>query len=191
MGRRRTFDPIEAARSARAVFWRQGFEASSVSDLEDATGLNRSSLYHEFGSKRGLFDAAADNYLDEVARPRLRVLTHKPIPPDAVGMYLRSLRDALLVNASAASDHGCLIVNTAGSLIGKDEAVRDRIVAYRTEIATAIENGLTHQPGFDSSRVKPTATAITSLVVAAMTLTRVDPTAAAQTLDIAVALANG
>ncbi|MDD0859753.1 TetR/AcrR family transcriptional regulator [Arthrobacter alpinus] len=43
-------------------------------DLERATGLSRSSIYHAFGSKRGLFDAAVASYLSEIIRPRLQPL---------------------------------------------------------------------------------------------------------------------
>ena len=191
MGRTRKFDADEVIRSARAVFWRQGFEGSSLPDLEQATGLNRSSLYHAFGSKRGLFDAAVDSYLDEVIRPRLRILTEAPVPPDVVRTYLTGMKAALLGRASDASENGCLMVNTAASPIAKDESVRERVAAYRAEIAAAIESGLAHQPGFAPSRVAPTAMAVTSLVVAAMTLTRVDSSAAAETIDAALAIACG
>ena len=191
MGRKRNFDVDEAVRAARSVFWSNGYEGASLPDLEAATGLNRSSIYHAFGSKRGLFDAVVDNYLDEVIRPRLRVLTNEPVPADAVTTYLTGLRAALLAAGSPASDHGCLMVNTAGSPIAKNDAVRGRVAAYRAEIAAALESGLAHQPDFDRSRVAPTAMAITSLVVAAMTLTRVDSAAAAETIDAALALVGG
>jgi len=189
VGRTRKFDVDDAVRAASAVFWRQGYEGTSLPDLEAATGLNRSSLYHAFESKRGLFDAAVDSYLNEVVRPRLRILTEAPIPPDAVQIYLNGLKKALLASASAASENGCLMVNTAGSPIGKEDAVRDRVVAYREELSAAIESGLAHQPGFDPQRVAPTAMAISSLVLAAMTITRVDSAAAAETIDAALALA--
>ena len=188
MGRKRSFDADEAVRAARSVFWSNGYEGASLPDLEAATGLNRSSIYHTFGSKRGLFDAAVDSYLNEVIRPRLRVLLEDPVPPDAVRTYLTGLKAALLARASASSENGCLMVNTAVAPIAKEESVRERIAAYRAEIAAALESGLSHQPYFDRSRVAPTAMAVTSLVVAAMTLTRVDSAAAAETIDAALAL---
>ncbi|HZJ39327.1 MAG TPA: helix-turn-helix domain-containing protein [Demequina sp.] len=188
MGRKRSFDADEAVRAARSVFWSNGYEGASLPDLEAATGLNRSSIYHTFGSKRGLFDAAVDSYLNEVIRPRLRVLLEDPVPPDAVRTYLTGLKAALLARATASSENGCLMVNTAVAPIAKEESVRERIAAYRAEIAAALESGLSHQPDFDRSRVAPTAMAVTSLVVAAMTLTRVDSAAAAETIDAALAL---
>lgn len=191
MGRNRKFDADAVIRSARSVFWRNGFEGSSLPELEQATGLNRSSLYHAFGSKRGLFDAAVDSYLDEIVRPRLRILTEAPVPPDAVRTYLTGMKAALLAPASASAENGCLMVNTATSPIARDEAVRERIGAYRAEISAALESGLAHQPGFDPARIAPTAMAVTSLVVAAMALTRVDAAAAAETIDAALAITRG
>jgi len=64
MGRTRTFDEDAVVRAARDVFWQHGYAEASVPDLEAATGLGRSSLYHSFGSKRELFDAAIESYLD-------------------------------------------------------------------------------------------------------------------------------
>lgn len=191
MGRKRNFDADAAVRAARSVFWSNGYEGASLPDLEAATGLNRSSIYHAFGSKRGLFDAVVDSYLNEIIRPRLRVLIEDPVPPDAVRTYLNGLKAALLAQASSSAETGCLMVNTAVAPIAKDEAVRERIAAYRTEIAAALESGLTHQPDFDRSRVAPNAMAVTSLVVAAMTLAKVDSAAAAETIDAALAIVGG
>ncbi len=192
MGRARSFDEHAAIRSARAVFWRRGYEAASLPELEEATGLNRSSIYHAFGSKRALFDAAVENYLDEVIRPRLVALTTEPVAPDAVDSYLVGMRDAILAPDSPAASHGCLLVNAAGSPIVHDTAVRERVAAYRDEIASALTRGLSaSRPTQDPESLASTANALTALVVAAMTLTRVDPLAAAETLNAARRLAAG
>ena len=52
--------------AARDLFWERGYEGTSIADLEQRTGLNRSSLYLEFGSKRDLFQAALDCYADQI-----------------------------------------------------------------------------------------------------------------------------
>lgn len=58
MGRTRAFDLDQAIGAARDRFVRSGYLGTSVDDLIEATGVPRSSLYHAFGSKRGLFLAA-------------------------------------------------------------------------------------------------------------------------------------
>jgi len=64
-GRPRSFDRDQALRRAQEVFWRHGYEAMSLSQLEAAMGIGKTSLYAAFGSKLGLLREAADLYLAE------------------------------------------------------------------------------------------------------------------------------
>ncbi|MCH7230674.1 TetR/AcrR family transcriptional regulator [Glycomyces sp. L485] len=189
MGRVQTFDTAEAVRAARAVFWAHGYEDASIPALEAATGLRRSSIYHAFGSKRGLFDAAVGSYLDEVVRPRLRPLTAERVEPDAILDYLRGLRGALERAGSFASENGCLLVNTAGAPIAHDQTVRKTVADYRAELHHAIAVGLrAHLPDLPDDRRDRLADACTGLVVSAFALTRVDNAGALRSLDAALDL---
>ncbi|SDG96984.1 TetR/AcrR family transcriptional regulator [Klenkia brasiliensis] len=189
MPRPQAYATADAVRAARGVFWVQGFEGASVPDLERATGLNRSSIYHAFGSKRGLFDAAVQSYLDEVVRPRLAVLTGAEVAPDALVEYLTGLRAAVAAGDdhpdAAGAGQGCLLVNTATAPIGGDAAVRAVVAGYRAELRTAFERGVRARfPGRDPAELADT---LTSLVVAAFALARVDPDGAVRSLDVALA----
>ena len=64
VGRPRTFDPERALDRALLVFWRQGYEGTSLADLTEAMGINRTSLYAAFGNKRALFDKALTRYAE-------------------------------------------------------------------------------------------------------------------------------
>jgi AcrR family transcriptional regulator len=188
MGRTQTFDTAEVVRSARAVFWKHGYEAASVPALEAATGLRRSSIYHAFGSKRGLFDAAVDSYLDEIVRPRLAPLTGEPAP-NAILDYLTGLRAALERAGSFIAANGCLLINAAGAAIADDEAVRETITAYRAELGRAIGNGIrAHLADLPEADVKRLTETCTALVVAAYALARVDTASAVHSLDAALDL---
>lgn len=72
MARPRQLDDDKLLHRAMMVFWQQGFSATGIRSLEDATGLRAPSLYHRFGSKEGLFEAALANYLDTVVGWRVR-----------------------------------------------------------------------------------------------------------------------
>ena len=189
MGRPQTFETDEVVRAARAVFWRDGYESASLPDLEQATGLSRSSLYHAFGSKRGLFDAAVTSYLDEVIRPRLHPLTVAHVKPGAVVRYLVGLRAALNRPGSLPSTSGCLLINVAGAPVGRDDAVREVVAAYRTELGTALRRGVaahsSHRSDVEQDRLAET---LTGLVVAALAVVRVDRPAALRLLDTALEL---
>lgn len=189
MGRAQSFDTAAAVRCARQVFWETGYEDAAIPALESATGLNRSSIYNAFGSKRGLFDAAVDSYLDEVIRPLLLPFTASPVAPDAIVEYLGRLRSAFLNADSSASANGCLLINSANAPIARDAAVRETVAAYREELRAAIGRGVAaHRPGHDPNANARLADACTAMIVAAFALTRVDNAAALQCIDTAVQL---
>ena len=189
MGRTRTFDESDATRSALGVFWGHGFDGAAVPDLERATGLSRSSIYHAFGSKRGLFDAAVSAYLDQVVRPRLAPLRADVVASDALAEYLRGLRCVMAEPTLPLAAHGCLLLNAATAPVGTDEGLRGIIREYREELAAAMQRGAeAARPELDAASVVALATACTAHVVAAMTLVRVDANGACELLDNALML---
>lgn len=189
MGRVRTFDTDEVVRAVRALFWDRGFEEVSVPELEAATGVRRSSLYHAFGSKRGLFDAAVQSYLDEVIRPRLLPLTLPTVQPGALLDYLRGLRAVFADGRVPALQSGCLLLNAATSPIGREPEVADVVLGYRRELHTAMLRGVTaHGPHLSAAERDQLARVCTAVVVSSMVLARVDTDEAARTIDAALEL---
>jgi AcrR family transcriptional regulator len=214
MGRTQTFDTATAVGAARDVFWRLGYDATSLGDLEQATGLGRSSLYHAFGSKRGLFDAAVESYLDGIVRPRLAPLAAgggdggRPAAGGAAsagataGESARA-REVLagyfaeMAGAVAALDHGderagCLLLVSTAGLAGHDATVRAAVDAYRAELSSAFFAALGRAlPGASAADLEDRARLFTSLVVGALTLARVNRDEAVATLRLAEGLAQG
>lgn len=186
MGRLQTFDSTAVVQSARDVFWDAGFDGASLADLESATGLNRSSLYHAFGSKRGLFDAAVADYLDTVIRPRLRGLITDDAGRDALLAYFDALREAVVAAPVDSPRRGCLLVNAAVGLAAHDEPARAVVEAYRTELTTALRSatlGATaatrggpaaELAAAELARVEERVRTLASLSLSAMLLARVN-----------------
>lgn len=110
MARTLAFDSITVIKSARSLFWAKGFEAASIPDLEAATGLSRSSIYNSFGSKRGLFDAAVQSYLDEIVRPRLQPLMAERVSASALAEYLDGLITVFSQPEALPTSNGCLLI---------------------------------------------------------------------------------
>lgn len=189
MARSQNFDRDTVIRAARTVFWKVGYENASIPDLEDATGLSRSSIYNTFGSKRGLFDAAVQSYLDEIIRPRLRPLTADAVAPNALTDYLTGLRGAFQRLDSMAATSGCLLINAAGSPIADDAEVARVITGYRAELQGAVVRGVqARDADLDTIESLRLGEVITGLVVAAFALARIDPAHAAHNLTTALEL---
>src|ERR1700732_519051 len=111
VGRPREFSAEAVVSSAKLVFWRRGYEGSTLSDLEASTGLSRSSLYQAYGSKEGIFDEALAEYIDTFIEPRLAPMERPGSGLGDVQRFFRGL--ARLYRADPASARrGCLWVNT-------------------------------------------------------------------------------
>ena len=93
-GRPRAFDRDQALETALELFWRQGYEGTSVADLTAALGIKPPSLYAAFGSKEGLYLEALKAIFTRKASP-VAALTSIPSAgsPGAREAALRGLRD--------------------------------------------------------------------------------------------------
>jgi len=127
MGRHREFDPDEALHVALQVFRRQGYEGTSISDLTDAMGITRPSLYAAFGNKEDLFRQALDLY----ERQHLcfaHAALQAPTAQESVERLLRGYADVL---TDPRNPPGCLGVNGAVACSEASEAIREELIARR------------------------------------------------------------
>mgnify|MGYP001546457939 CR=1 FL=1 len=107
-GRPRGFDVDQVLGQAMLVFWKKGFEATGLVDLERATGLGRQSLYGVFGDKRGLFLAVVEHYFRHVIEPGFALLDS----PGSARANLERIFDAWEATAIASEFYGCLLGNS-------------------------------------------------------------------------------
>ncbi|OYD68417.1 TetR/AcrR family transcriptional regulator [Rhodococcus sp. OK302] len=185
MGRSQEFDTKTVVAAALDVFWSHGYEGVSLTDLETATGLSRSSLYNSFGNKRGLFDAAVTMYLDYVIRPRLRGLTENP-GVDAIDKYLYSLSVAIAAMTPESPRRGCLLLNTATGMGAHDDALAEVVRNYRRELSDALRSGLIAIfPDAPALTLDDRTRILLSCKISALILARVDTLQAIAILDTA------
>ncbi|WP_394770816.1 TetR/AcrR family transcriptional regulator [Lacisediminihabitans sp.] len=188
MSRTRSYAKEDVVRAARTVFWNEGYEQTGIAELEAATGLNRSSIYHAFGSKRGLFDEAVQSYFVDIVHPRLARLRAVPVPPDALRAYLHELRVMLLNGNTSLAANGCLLLNATGTPLAHEAALRSVINTYCDDLGEAITAGvLAARPHLDPAERARISTTCTGLVFAAMAIVTVNPQSAADMIDAAIA----
>ena len=141
MGRRKEYDANDLLEQARLLFLERGFEATSIASLEEHLGINRKSLYDEFGGKQALFEAALRLHDTVSVSRRLEPLER----PDAGLPEVRSAIEALGAGARGlAAGRGCLLCNTASERSATDPASRKHVRAYLKRIRAAFQNALTN-----------------------------------------------
>lgn len=128
------FDSEVVIDRAMMHFWRIGYGATSIKDLEKATKLRRGSLYNAFGDKEALFIAALKRYDSVIGSKRIEALSN-PDPHRAIESFLSTLVEQL---SEPGRPRGCLHTNTSLEIPSAPTAIM-RIVVERT---SAIEDAI-------------------------------------------------
>src|SRR5262245_27898679 len=127
-GRPRAFDIDDALDRALKLFWRKGYEGTSLSDLTKAMGINRPSLYAAFGNKEALFRKAIDRYVEG---PACHV--HEAISePTARAVVARLLRGSIDLITDSRNPQGCFMVQSALACGESADAVRREMTRRRS-----------------------------------------------------------
>lgn len=141
-GRPRAFDRDEALDAAMRLFWRHGYDATSVSALTEAMGLTPPQLYAAFGDKRRLFEEAVREYVAQGGAFAAAALG-RPSAREAIEALLRSAARELTAPGRPA---GCLCVlgavNCAPASAGVEANLRRHRAASEAAIRARIEAGL-------------------------------------------------
>jgi len=113
-GRPKQFDRGTALSKALNLFWRHGYEATSLADLVEATGAKAPTLYAEFGNKEGLFRAAVEHYLKNFYEKSSCLLSRTDLSvEDTVGRYLRAIVE-LFTDCDTPS--GCFMISASSGM---------------------------------------------------------------------------
>lgn len=114
------FNIDETLTRAMQAFWARGYEATSMQDLVDVTGVNRASLYATYGDKRALFLSAFRKYDEEVRQRTLNELSQNMAPADAI----RAIFDKFIGQTCLPDGNwGCFMVNTTLELAAHDPEI--------------------------------------------------------------------
>jgi TetR/AcrR family transcriptional repressor of nem operon len=119
-GRPLEFDPEEVLDAAIEVFWRNGYEATSMMDLLEAMSLSKSSLYQTFGGKRELFERCLDRYADWLSAKMARELDEA----ESGRSFIQNTFEAVANTAQQPEGaKGCLIANSANEFGQREPAL--------------------------------------------------------------------
>ena len=163
---------------ARAMnaFWARGYEATSMSDLVDATGINRGSIYSAFTDKHTLFVRALKHYDMHHRSEFLKKIRKSNAPREAI---LAVFEAAIQARAGGEKPSGCLLVNTALEFSDHDpeirEIVRDSLVEVEQFFFSMIEQGQKDRTINSVLNPNETAQALLGLFMGLRVLSRARP----------------
>jgi len=133
-GRPREFDTEKALDIALLLFWKQGYEGTSLAALTESMGINTPSLYAAFGNKEELFKKVLDRYLEKPASYLPKALTH----PTALGAAESLLNGAIDMVTNRSHPDGCLLVQGALASGPMTENVRAELSRRRASAEAAV-----------------------------------------------------
>jgi len=141
MSRTKQYDRTELLDRAVELFRRQGFNGTSTAELVAEFGVNRKSMYAEFGSKQELFEAALERY-------NSKHLTGVLAPLEALEAGVEGILQALYGYASASEGPfrglGCLMCNTAVERAALDPGSGGYVAAYLERLTLAFRHALSN-----------------------------------------------
>ncbi|MCV7287193.1 TetR/AcrR family transcriptional regulator [Mycolicibacterium wolinskyi] len=133
VGRPREFNPDMVEDIAMKLFWDRGYEGVSISDLTDATGVNRRGIYAEFGSKEGLFERAKRRYINGPGGYMATALTRATAREVAEAMVHGA------ADATSGGPNGCLLVGNGAGLADFRDAAAHELARRFDQAVTAGE----------------------------------------------------
>jgi TetR/AcrR family transcriptional repressor of nem operon len=137
VARTKAFDPDEVLQRALELFWRRGYEATSMADLVGHLGIARASIYATFGDKHSLYLKALKRYLEFTDERILAALTGPGAAlPQVRALVWRYAEDAI------AAPLGCMVANAAVELAATDPAAALAVEASWSFLEASLTSAL-------------------------------------------------
>lgn len=134
-GRPRAYEPEIALGKALDLFRRQGFAATSLDDLSEATGMNRPSLYGAFGDKRELYIKSYQRYREDARASMVEIFRQEmPVRQRLERIYAAALNIYL---SGETGPRGCFTVVTAASEAVGDPEIRAMVLEGLSDLDKA------------------------------------------------------
>jgi TetR/AcrR family transcriptional regulator, transcriptional repressor for nem operon len=180
------FDQEQVLDKALEAFWRKGYEATSLNDLLEATGLARQSLYNTFGDKHALFIAALRRYVDRGVGQFAQMLETGTVRA-AIRRTFESTR------RSTNRECGCFLVNSATELLPRDpdvgRLVASALAGQERALVEALRRGVREGDlNLTPKRIEQTARFLVSALQGLHVMAKVAPDSPALQDTIAMAL---
>ena len=138
-GRPREFDDTEMLRKIMRLFWKNGFEGVSLSQIMKETELQKASLYAAFGDKRSMYLKALGQYHEDTVSAAARALREDSLP---ARQRIENFVNAPLSAAQQNDRSGCFLCNASADQSDLDPATKAQVSAGFELLASALATAL-------------------------------------------------
>ena len=154
MARKKEYNEQEVIEKAMALFWRNGYETTSVRMLEKEMGINQFSIYSSFDNKQGVFLESIKHYKDKI-----RCITDKlKKSSNGVEGIKQFFYDFIAFSKDDKGCKGCLLVNTVNELgEDTDPLIKSEILAFTENIEKLFAANLRHDKSRNTTTIKKQA----------------------------------
>lgn len=141
-GRPRKIDPDQALDAAMLTFWEKGYDATSMSDLVDATGMAKPGLYATFGDKETIYKKALENYVSIERNAHLaEILTSSGPAKETFRKFFNTLADTI---CDPTTPDGCFLVNTLTKSANDEPAIKEMALKFNKRRKDGFRDYLNH-----------------------------------------------
>jgi AcrR family transcriptional regulator len=150
MARKKEYIENEVIEKAMALFWRNGFETTSMQMLEKEMGINKFSIYSSFGNKNGVLLESIKCYRKSMSK----ILDRLEVSNNGVLGLKQYFYDFITFSQENNQGKGCLMVNTANELGGNiDPRIQMEIAAHMKILSESFANNLKQDTQKDAETI--------------------------------------
>lgn len=131
------FDKEKVLKNAMHVFWEKGYNGTSMQDLVDATGLNRSSIYNSFGSKLELYQNTLSLYQKESGGMFQKALVKAQNPLEAIRLVFEGFLPEIMNDEKGK---GCFVMNCKAEMGNQDQDIREWLLGTQEHTLSTFQN---------------------------------------------------
>jgi TetR/AcrR family transcriptional repressor of nem operon len=140
MARTKNFDELESLEKALNLFWRKGYNATSIHDLVETMGINRASIYATWGDKHSLYIEALKRYRQKSSSWLLNEIRTEQ---SALAIIRNFVYHTIETNSNDRERKGCFMVNASTELSNQDADVREIILDDRNTMEKVLSQLIT------------------------------------------------
>ena len=154
MPRTKQYDEQQVVAKAMNLFWRNGYEKTSMQMLEKEMGINKFSIYSSFGSKHGLFLESLNCYKEKV-KAMFEKFKNDTNGVEAIKQFFY---DSVQIGYHEGNEKGCLVTNTYYEFSERDDqSVNEQMTSFMDNLKNLFIEKLRMDPKKDEETIQKQA----------------------------------